>query len=450
MSTVSTMSPESAGGDATDWSTDGIVSRRDRFYAASQRKFAPYETPLIISRGEGQYLWDEKGNRLVDLLAMNLCISVGHAHPEVNRAASEQADLLPHCTTMFYHPVPGHLAEELAALMPAGHDWVVHFTNSGAEAVDLALMMARTYTGNTDVVSLQGGYHGPTYGAQSVTGISMMRHDVSLPGGVHFAPAPNAYRGRHGGNVEAYLADLEQVIFYASTGKLAGMIIEPIQGYGGIVPMPDGYLSGAFERVRAAGGLCIVDEVQSGIARTGDHFWGFEAHDIVPDIVVMAKGIGNGYPLAAVVARRDIAEPMADKILFHTYGSNPTSCAAGRAVLRVIRDEGLQANAKRVGARLLEELKTLQEAHPVIGDVRGKGLMLALELVKDRATKEPATEETARVFEQTRLEGLVVSKSGPSRSVLRMVPPLCLQMEDVEPIVEALDRSFGVLQTAAG
>ncbi len=433
-------------GGRTDWSTEGVVGRRNRYYAATQRKFAPYQTPLIIARGEGQYLWDEEGNRLTDLLAMNLCISVGHAHPKVNQAAREQADQLPHCTTMFYHPVPAHLAEELAATMPPGHEWVAHFTNSGAEAIDLALMMARTYSGNSDIIALQGGYHGPTYGAQSVTGISAMRHDVGLLGGVHFAPAPNAYRGAHGDDVGAYLLGLDETIFYATTGKLAGMIIEPVQGYGGIIAMPDGYMSGAFERVRAAGGLAIVDEVQSGFGRTGDHFWAFERDGVVPDIVVMAKGIGNGYPLAAVVARREIAEPMEEKIVFHTYGSNPMSCAAGRAVLQVIESEGLQENARTVGAKLLQGLHDLQQKHPVIGDVRGRGLMTAIELVRDRGTKEPGTEETAAVFEQTRREGLVVSKSGPSRSVLRMVPPLCLQMEDVDHVIDALDRSFRVLE----
>ena len=258
-------------------------------------------------------------------------------------------------------------------------------------------------------------------------------------------PRPTPIAAPTGPSVDRYLDDLDQTIFNTTTGRLAAMIIEPLQGYGGIIAMPDGYISGAFERVRAAGGLGIIDEVQSGFARTGDHFWAFERAGVVPDIVVMAKGIGNGYPLAAVVARREIAEPMAEKALFHTYGSNPMSCAAGRAVLQVIASEGLQENARTVGAKLLAGLRDLQQKHAVIGDVRGRGLMMALELVKDRKTKEPATEETAAVFEQTRREGLVVSKSGPSRSVLRMVPPLCLQMDDVEPVIEALDRSFAVL-----
>ena len=428
----------------TDWSTDAIVGRRNRYFAASQRKFVPYETPLIFRRGSMQYLWDEKDRKYTDLLGMNLCISVGHAHPEVVAAVQAQAAELTHCTTMFYHPVPAHFAEELAATMPAGHDWVVHFTNSGAEAIDLALVMARGFTGNADLLALQTAYHGATVGAQSVTGIAGFRHPMSQLSGVSFVPEPNQYRGIFGEGVEPYLDEIDRAIACSTTGKLAGMIVEPVQGYGGIVAMPPGYIKGAFERVRAAGGLGIVDEVQSGFARTGDHYWAFEADGVVPDIVVMAKGIGNGIPLGAVVARRHIAESMADKFLFHTYGANPVACAAGRAVLRIIRNEKLQANARHVGTALKERLVQLQNRYPVIGDVRGKGLMLAIELVKDRHTKEPDPVTTAKVFEETRRQGIVVSKSGPHRSILRMVPPLCLSLDDVEPVADAMERSFAL------
>lgn len=426
----------------TDWETDAIVARRQKYYSASQRKFVPYATPLIFQRGEAQYLWDETGKQYIDLLAMNLCISVGHAHPAVVSAASQQISQLTHCTTMFYHPVPAHYAEELAATMPAGHDWVVHFTNSGAEAIDLALMMARSYTGNNDMLALRNSYHGATFGAQSVTGISGFRHNVAHLGGVTFVPEPNPYRGIFGVAVAPYLDEIDRAIQSSTSGRLAGMIIEPVQGYGGIVPISDGYMAGAFDRVRAHGGVCIVDEVQSGVARTGDQFWAFEAHGVVPDIVVMAKGIGNGMPIGAVVAKREIAECMADKFLFHTYGANPVACAVGRAVLKVIRTENLQENARAVGAALKTRLQALQQKYGVIGDVRGQGLMLALELVKDRATKEPDSETTARVFEETRRQGLVVSKSGPHRSVLRMVPPLCLSMDDVDEVAERLERCF--------
>lgn len=425
-----------------DWDTAAIVQRRERFYAASQRRFVPYQTPLIFQRGSMQYLWDEHGRRYTDLLGMNLCISVGHAHPAVVAAVCAQVEQLTHCTTMFYHPVPAHFAEELVATMPAGIDWVVHFTNSGAEAIDLALVMARAYTGHTDMLSLRTSYHGATLGAQSLTGISAFRHDVPLSGGIAFVPEPNQYRGIFGAGVDPYLDEIERVIESSTSGALAGMIIEPVQGYGGIVPMPPGYIAGAFERVRAAGGLGIIDEVQSGFGRTGAHFWAFEADGVVPDIVVMAKGIGNGIPLGAVVTRREIGEAMADKFMFHTYGANPVACAAGRAVLQVIRDERLQENAARVGAALKQGMLDLQRAHPLIGDVRGEGLMLAIELVSDPHTRTPATRETAAVFEQTRHHGIVVSKSGPHRSVLRMVPPLCLSMSDVPTVLEALDQSF--------
>jgi alanine-glyoxylate transaminase/(R)-3-amino-2-methylpropionate-pyruvate transaminase len=292
------------------------------------------------------------------------------------------------------------------------------------------------------MLSLRTSYHGATFGAQSLTGIAGFRHNVPQLGGVAFVAEPNQYRGVFGPGVEPYLDDIDSAIQHQTSGSLAGMIIEPVQGYGGIVAMPPGYLAGAFERVRAAGGLAIVDEVQSGFARTGDNFWGFQAHDVVPDIVVMAKGIANGIPLGAVVAKRGVAEAMADKFLFHTYGANPVSCAAGRAVLRIIADEGLQENARVVGAALKAKLRALQDKFDVIGDVRGSGLMVAIELVKDRKTREPDTETTARVFEQTRHHGLVVSKSGPHRSVLRLVPPLCLSLEDVEEVADKLERCF--------
>jgi len=429
-------------GGAVDWSTEGIVGRRDKFYAASQRAFMPYKTPLIFAKGSGQYLWDEKGQKYLDLLGMNVCVSVGHAHPEVTRAVEEQLRTLQHCTTMFYHPVPAHFAEELAARMPKGHDWVVHFTNSGAEAIDLALIMAQTFTGNIDMLALRNAYHGATFGAQSLTGIAGFRHNVPLLGGIHHVANPDPYRGIFGDDTEAYLAEIDRTIRYATSGRLSGFIVEPIQGYGGIIELPLGYLKAAAEKVRSHGGIVIIDEVQSGFGRTGDNFWGFEAHGIVPEIVVMAKGIGNGFPLGAVVAKRDVAESLAKKFFFNTYGANPVSCAAGRAVLRVIDNEKLQANSLKAGARMKAVLERLHQKHEIIGEVRGHGLMLAIELVTDRRSKTPATKETADIFEKTRENGLVVSKSGTDRNILRMVPPMCIQESDVDTMENALERSF--------
>ena len=430
---------------STDWDVDAIVDRRETYYAASQRAFVPYQTPQIFERGQGQYLYGVDGRKFIDLLAMNVCVSVGHGHPVVSSAVAEQAHTLQHCTTMFYHPTPAHYAEELAATMPAGHDWVVHFTNSGAEAVDLALLMSRAFTGNTDFVALQTAYHGATFGAMALTGIKSFRHNVPQLGGIAFTPDPNTYRGAHGDNTEAYLDDLDRTITSATSGHLAGMIIEPVQGYGGIVSMPTGYIKGAFERVRAAGGVCVIDEVQCGVGRTGETFWAFEQHDVVPDIVVMAKGIGNGFPLGAVVAKRDVAESMSGKFCFHTYGASPTATAAGRAVLQVMKEERIQANAKLVGAALLERLSDLKGRYPVIGDIRGSGLMLAIELVSDRKNRTPDPDTTARVFELARDNGLILSKSGPHKSVLRFVPPLCLALDDVDHIADGLDASFKAL-----
>jgi alanine-glyoxylate transaminase/(R)-3-amino-2-methylpropionate-pyruvate transaminase len=433
---------------ALDWSTQSIIDKRDQYYAASQRAFVPYQKPLILKKGKMQYCWDEKGNKLIDLLGMNLCISVGHAHPKVVEAVTEQVQELTHCTTMFHHPVPAHLAEELAATMPAGHDWVVHFTNSGAEAVDLALMMARAATGNQDVIALRNSYHGATYGAQALTGVQGFRHNISQIPNISFAAEPNQYRGVFGEGTDSYLTEIDNTIAYTTSGALAGMFIESVQGYGGIIQMPPGYLKGAAEKVRAAGGLLVIDEVQSGFGKTGDAMWCFDHHGIVPDMMVIAKGLGNGIPIGAVVVKKEVAECMADKLLFHTYGANPVACAAARAVLEVIEEDDMISNVKTVGAKLHEGLKQLASRYDIIGDVRGRGFMQAIELVKNHETKEPAPDHTAFVFERTREHGLILSKSGTFKNVLRMVPPMCLQMEDVQPVLDALDRSFADLEKA--
>ena len=268
---------------------------------------------------------------------------------------------------------------------------------------------------------------------------------LACPAMFHLLQNQNQYRGVFGPGTEPYLDEIDRVIASSTTGQVAGIFVESVQGYGGIIEMPKGYMSGAAERVRAAGGLYIADEVQSGFGRTGDHMWGFEADDVIPDIVVMAKGIGNGFPLGAVVAQKHVAAPMAEKFLFHTYGANPTSCAAARAVLQVIREDKVKENAQAVGAALLERLKHLQSRHSSIGDVRGRGLMLAIEMVKDSKTKEPDRETTAAVFEKCREQNLILSKSGPSQSCLRMVPPMCLSMEDVDVVAEGLDNAFSSL-----
>lgn len=425
-----------------DWDRDSIVARRETYYAASQRAFVPYNTPLIFKKGQDQYLWDEQGRQYLDCLSQNLCVSIGYNNPAVTEAVKHQVELIQHCTTMFFHPVPAHFAEELTHKFPSGEEWVVHFMNSGAEAIDFALLLARSYTRNTDIISLTNSYHGATFGAQSVTGISSFRHNIPLLGGIQFTSNPDQYRGIHGASVAPYLRDLERTINCGTSGKLAGMIIEPVQGYGGIVPLPHGYLSGAADQVRSSGGLLIIDEVQSGFGRTGEDYWAFSSHDIVPDVIVLAKGIGNGYPLGAVVAKREIAESMSHKFYFNTYGANPVSCSAGRAVLQVIDQCRLIDNARVVGASMLEVLRRMYDRYEIIGDIRGRGLMMAAELVKNRGTREPAIEEMHALFQLTRKYGLVASKSGAHKNVLRICPPLCIQMADVDFFEEAISNSF--------
>ena len=296
------------------------------------------------------------------------------------------------------------------------------------------------------MLALRTSFLGPTSAAQSVTGIASWRHP-GMPGHVSFVAEPNQYRGIFGENAgaEPYLDEIDRTIKSTTEGQIAGMIVESVQGYGGIIAMPKSYMSGAAERVRAAGGLYIADEVQAGFGRTGDNMWGFEADDVIPDIIVMAKGMGNGFPIGAVVTHKKIAAPMAEKFMFHTYGANPTSCAAARAVLDVLRQDKIQQNAKEVGEVLYHKLLDLKHRHRSIGDVRGRGLMLAIEMVKDHKTKEPDPEVTAAVFENCRDSGLILSKSGPHQSVLRMVPPMCLNADDVDKVADGLNRAFNAL-----
>jgi alanine-glyoxylate transaminase/(R)-3-amino-2-methylpropionate-pyruvate transaminase len=425
----------------TDWNYEATLERRHKFMSPSLRTFVAFQKPIILKRGEMQYVWDEKGRKYLDCLAQNLCISVGHCHPLVNREVRRQMEELVHCTTMYYQPVPAHLAEELVGKMPAGHDWVAHFVNSGAEAADLALLMARLYTGNFDIIALRNCFHGLHFASMSLTGIATCRHALPPSPGILHVHNPDQYRGVHGATVQPYVEEIDILINSSTPGAVAGFIAEPIQGYGGVIPLPAGYLTGAFERVRAAGGVCIVDEVQTGFGRMGTDMWGFEAHEVVPDIVIMAKGIGNGYPLAAVVARREVAEAMAKKKFFNTYGSNPVACAAGRGVLRAIEVDGLRDNARRMGALLEERLEALKARCDVIGDFRGRGLMLGVELVKDRAAKTPAPEEAARVAEVAKERGLIVGRGGIFGNVLRINPPICVDSANVEFIAEVLGEA---------
>lgn len=428
-----------------DWQTAAIVARRQRLLAPALATFVAYDEPVVWQRGRGAYLWDNTGRRFLDCMAQNVCISVGHAHPGVLAAVSEQMSQLPHVTTAYHHPQPGHYAEELIARLPQGEDWVVHLVNSGAEAIDLAVMMARASTRNFEVLTLRDAYHGMHYGAQTATGLGQARQRVPPAPGYVQVIAPHPLRGPFGAHAAPYLDELRRTLQTNTCGAVAALIAEPIQGYGGIVEMPPDWLAGAAEQVRAAGGLLIVDEVQTGFARTGDHFWGFEAHGVVPDVVVASKGIGNGFPLAAVIAKRIIAQSLAARMFFNTYGANPMACAAGRAVLRAIADEGLQANARTVGAQVLAGLRELQARDERLGDVRGRGLLIGAELVTDAASRAPDAHAAERLQRALLERGIVVGLCGREHNVIKINPPLCIDADDAATLVKAMDEALATL-----
>lgn len=407
--------------------------------------FHYYKKPITIVEGKGQYLYDHTGRRYLDGFGGIVTVSVGHCHPEVVQAAHLQNETIQHTTTIYLNPGIALYAKELAAKMP-GDLKVCYFVNSGSEANDLAVLMARAYTGNYDLIALRNAYHGGSPGTMALTSHHTWKFNVPHSFGVQHARMPDTYRGQYGMDDpaagEKYAADVAETIHFGTSGKIAAFIAESIQGVGGSVVFPDGYLAHAYAHARAAGGLCIADEVQAGFGRTGTHFWGFETQGVLPDIVTMAKGIGNGCPLAAVVTTPEVAQVLASRIHFNTFGGNPVACAQGRAVLRVIENEELQANCLHTGAYLTAGLEKLAQKHSIIGQVRGKGLMLGVELVKDRTTKEPAKEQCAEVFERCKDLGLLIGKGGLWGNTLRIKPPMCIHRADATFMLEVIDEAL--------
>ena len=407
--------------------------------------FTLYREPLLIVEGYMQYLYDETGRRYLDLFAGIVTVSVGHCHPEVVRRVQEQAATLQHTTTIYLHPSFPLFAKKLAAKMPPGLD-VTYFVNSGSEANDLAVTMARLFTGHTDVIGVRNGYHGGSPSAQGLTSHHTWKFPVGGEGRVHHAVNPDPYRSPFTGTPEEIATksaqDIRDLIRYSTPGKIAAFIAEPLQGVGGVTHGARNYLKEAYAITREHGCLCIADEVQTGFGRTGDHYWGFQHFGVVPDFVTMAKGIGNGAPLGAVTTRMEIAKTLAQRLHFNTFGGNPVSMAAGLAVLDIIEQERLQENARVVGGRLKSGLQRLMRSHPLIGDVRGMGLMLGVELVRDRGTKEPAKAETLDVLEAAREMGVLVGKGGLDGNVLRIKPPMCLGAADVDFAIDVFDQTL--------
>jgi len=413
--------------------------------------FAYYKEPLMIVEGYMQYLYDETGRRYLDMLAGIVTVSCGHCHPKVTAKIKEQTDTLQHATTIYLHPGLPALAKKLASKMPKGLD-TTYFVNSGSEANDLAIQMARLFTGNADVIAVRNSYHGASPSSNTLTSHSTWKYPVNVASGVHHTVCPDPYRSPFTGTPEEIatksVADLKDLIRFSTSGKVAAFIAEPIQGVGGTTHGAKNYLREAYAVVREHGGLCIADEVQTGFGRTGDHYWGFENFDVVPDMVVMAKGIGNGVPLAAVTTRKEIAQALTERIHFNTFGGNPVCMAAGLAVLDVIDEDGLQENSRVVGKRLKDGLKKLQSEHELIGDIRGMGLMLGAELVRDRKTKEPAKAETLQILEEARAMGVLMGKGGIDGNVLRIKPPMCITAEDADYTLEVMHRALQATESS--
>jgi 4-aminobutyrate aminotransferase-like enzyme/Ser/Thr protein kinase RdoA (MazF antagonist) len=423
------------------WGVTRVVASRDVHFARSQRSY--YRRPMSLVGGRGCWLYDDRGRAYLD--AMNNVSHVGHANSRVVGAATAQLRAL-NTNSRFVYPGIARYTERLTALLPDSLE-VVFLVCSGSEANDLAIRMARQVTGRRDVLVVDGAYHGNT---SVLTGLSPNRYKG--PGGTgpdpttHEVEQPNAYRGRYGygdpAAGPAYAEDVRRQVARLTTmdSPPAAFIAESAMGTAGSVFYPAGYLAEAFTAVRAAGGLCVCDEVQVGFGRLGDVFWGFESQGVVPDIVTMGKPMGNGHPMAAVVTTREIADAFDTGMrYFNTFGGNPVSCAIGTAVLDEIAEGGLRQHAAETGRHFKDVLDTLAEKHELIGDVRGHGMYLGVELVRDRHTKQPATEEALVVSELMKDEGVLVYPTGPHDNVLKIKPPLSFTATDADLFASVLD-----------
>ncbi|CAO1403837.1 unnamed protein product [Diamesa tonsa] len=415
-----------------------------------------YRKPLLIHKGEMQYLYDHKGARYLDMFGGIVTVSVGHCHPKVNSALAKQMETLWHTTSIYMQPKIYEYAEKLASKMP-GDLKVVYFVNSGSEANDMAILMARLYTKNHEIITLKNAYHGASPTTMGLTAQSTWRYP--LPGignGIHHVMNADPYLGLWGGSNcrdspvqttrecncssgkcdagDNYINQLEQEFKYSlPKGRCAAMFAESMQGVGGTVQFPKNYLKQAVDLVHANGGLFISDEVQTGFGRTGEHFWGFEGHGIMPDIVTMAKGIGNGFPIGAVVTTPKIAQVLTQALHFNTYGGNPLASAVGMAVLDVIEEENLQENALDVGTYLLKGFESLRDKYNIIGDVRGKGLMIGIEMVDNLETKVPLNAtHFVDIWENCKDMGVLLGKGGLNGNVFRIKPPLCITRENAD------------------
>jgi len=420
---------------------DLLAARRERIGPSVRLS---YREPVQVVRGWMQYLFDEQGRRYLD--AYNNVAHVGHCHPEVTQAAIDQLTTL-NTNTRYLHEHIVRYAARLCETLPPPLE-VCFFLNSASEANELALRLARAFTGARDMIVLAAAYHGHT---TSLIDLSPYKHDgpggKGAPDWVHAVPLPDGYRGEYkyddpqaGAKYAAGVTAQVDSLRRAGRG-LAGFIAESCPSVGGQIFFPPGYLAAAYQAVRQAGGVCVADEVQTGFGRLGSHFWGFQEQGVVPDLVVLGKPIGNGFPLAAVVTTRAIAERFDNGMeFFSTFGGNPVACAVGLAVLEIVLRDRLTDHARRVGERLLAGLRPLRDRFPLVGDVRGKGLFLGVELVRDRQTLEPADSEAAHLVNRLRERGILLGTDGPWHNVIKIRPPMPFDEDNADRLLAELTR----------
>lgn len=434
----------------------GLIDKNDTYKSIEEKRHQvigknlsiSYQSHLKIEKSALQYLYDNKGNTYID--CVNNVTHVGHCHPVVVRAMQKQIATL-NTNTRYLNDHIIQYAEALLATLPK-HLSVCYFTNSGSEANDLAIRISKMVTGQEDIIVLDHAYHGT-----STTTMQISPYKFDKPGGigqmpwVHKAMNPDVYRGPYQNNNgeagKAYARSVAEIIenLKQKNKKPAAFICETLLGVGGQMPLPKNYLKEVYSIVQAAGGICIADEVQVGFGRVGSKFWGFELQEVLPDIVVMGKPIGNGHPLAAVVLTEAIATKFNNGIeFFNTYGGNPVSMATGKAVLKTIQDEELQKNAFIVGNLLVQLFKELMDKHTIIGDVRGEGLFVGVELVKDRTTKEPLGKEINQIVEALKNKGFLISTDGPYNNVLKIKPPIIFTEKNAMDLSNALDEVLSI------
>ena len=423
-------------------SAKNIKELRDKFVSPSLS--ISYRDPLHIVRGKGQYLYDRDGKKYLD--GINNISHVGHCHPEVTKTLYKQTKTL-NTNTRYLHENIVLYAQELTSRLPE-HLQVCFFTNSGSESNDLALRLARDYTNSKHTIVIQGAYHGHT---SATIEVSPYKYDG--PGGrgaakfIHEVPMPDSYRGSwktsRADILEYYVDHVDSILdfLYRKDEQVSAFISESILGCGGQIFFPEGFLALANKKVKKVGGLCIADEVQIGFGRVGSHFWGFESENTVPDIITMGKSMGNGHPLSAVVTTQKIAQKFNNGMeYFNSFGGNPVSCAVGRTVLEIIEKEKLQENAYLVGKYLIKELNDLKMRHNLIGDIRGRGLFLGIEFIRDHEKMIPAATEAERIVNDMKDRGILLSTDGPDHNVIKIKPPMIFTKQNADQLLDVLDQ----------